>query len=307
MERPKIITVVGPNASGKSALGIKLAKRFNGEIISADSRQVYRGFDLCCGKVTEEEKEEIPHYLLDVRNVGEPFSVCDYQKMAYSSISQIMAKGKVPFIVGGTGLYVRAVVRGYNFEEDSFNTELREKLEKLSLEELQEMLSPDSKAFLSANPSDFNNKRRLIRRIEKDQQGEGLNHNNEPRYDVLQLGISWPKEILHQRIEERLETRIAQGMLEEVKEYLDQGGKPEVLESLGLEYRYILWYLTGKYEFMDEFKAELAREIKHLAKRQMTYFRPDKSIHWLDMSGDYFEQAQLLIKDFFGGEHYGRC
>lgn len=298
VERPKIITIVGANASGKSSLGIALAQSFNGEIISADSRQVYRGFDLCCGKISAKEAKTVPHHLLDIRDIGDSFSVSDYQKMAYSAIAQILDRGKVPFIVGGTGLYVSSVVKGYSFPGEAVDTALRERLEGLSVEELQAVLTPEGRAFLGANQSDFRNKRRLIRSIEKTSRGECLKHDNDPRYNVLQIGILWPKEILHRRIDERLESRIQQGMIDEVKMYLDNGGRQEVLYGLGLEYRYILGYLTGKYQTMDELKLELARAIKRFAKRQMTWFRRDESIHWVDMNADYLGQACSLISDF---------
>lgn len=295
---PKIIAVVGTNASGKSSVGIELAKRFNGEIISADSRQVYKGFDLCCGKITDEESHVVPHHLLNVRAVGEAFSVADYQTMAYSIISEILQRKKTPFIVGGTGLYVSSVVNGYVLQDESGETELRKKLDQLSLEELQSRLSAEGKAFLSANPSDFQNKRRIIRVIEKIASGKPLRYENAPKYNALQLGITWPKETLRQRIDERLETRIKQGMIEEIQDYLNSGGDQNVLYSLGLEYRYILWYLNGKFETKDEFKAELSKAIKLFAKRQMTWFKRDKSIHWIDMTADYSEQSKSLIEGF---------
>ncbi len=298
MKHPKIITIVGTNASGKSSLGIELARNFNGEIISADSRQVYRGFDLCCGKITKEESKMVAHHLLNIKNIDEFFSVSDYQKMAYHSISDILDRGKIPFIVGGTGLYIDSIVKGYEFREETIDTKLREKLEELSVDELQEMLTSESKAFLSTNESDFHNKRRLIRIIEKTAQGECLVSQNNPKYNVLQIGITWSKEILHQRIDERLESRIQQGMINEVKIYLDNGGKQDVLYNLGLEYRYIVDYLTGKYSSLDEFKIELSRAIKRFAKRQMTWFKRDKSINWINMDSDYLEQAYLLVSNF---------
>ena len=298
MGLPKIIAIVGPNASGKSALGIELAKTFNGEIISADSRQIYRGFDLCCGKASLEERKTVPHHLLDIKDIGEPFSVFEYQKAAYSLISQISFRNKTPFIVGGTGLYVRSVVDGYTFREDSAGTELRDKLEGLTADELRAMLTPEGKAFLASNISDSNNKRRIIRILVKTALGEPLGYENAAKYDTLQLGVSWPKEKLHERIDGRLASRIRDGMLEEVKGYLENGGNPKHLYDLGLEYRYILWYLTGRFQSLDEFKLEMSRAIKQFAKRQATWFRRDKSIHWIDMTGDYLGQSHSLIADF---------
>lgn len=297
-ERPKIVAVVGTNASGKSAIGIELAKDFGGEIISADSRQVYKGFDLCCGKVTSEERQIVPHYLLDIKNIGDPFSVSDYQSMVYDVIPRIMQKHKLPFIVGGTGLYVGSIVNGYVFRGETSETKLREELEKLDLDELNARLTPEGKAHLADNPSDRQNKRRVIRVIEKTMNGEPLDNENAARYHVLQIGVTWPKEILHRRIDERLNTRIEQGMIDEVKSYLEDGGNESYLYNLGLEYRYILWYLTGKYQSIEEFKMEMSRAIKRFAKRQMTWFKRDETIHWLDMSSDYLGEARSLIAEF---------
>jgi len=298
MELPKIITVVGTNASGKSSIGIELTKIFNGEIISADSRQIYRGFDLCSGKVTSDERRIAQHHLIDIKDIGEPFSAFAFQEMAYHIISQILKRDKVPFIVGGTGQYVESVVYGYTSPGKSDDMELRNKLDKLPLDELQSMIPP--KAKNSFNQSDFQNRRRLIPAIMKIACGESLDHKNVVRYNSLQLGVTWTKEVLHKLIDERLSSRIRDGMIDEVKMYLDNGGNQEYLYNLGLEYRYILWYLTGKYQSPDEFKLEMSRAIKRFAKRQMTWFKRDKSIQWLDMNKNYLGQASSLISDFLG-------
>ena len=297
---PKIVAIIGTNASGKSSISLDLAKSFNGEIISADSRQVYKGFDLCCGKITPMEAQIVPHHLLDIKPIGEIFSVSDFQRLAYSLIPQIISRGKTPFIVGGTGLYVSSVIHGYELSGEPTDIASREKLINLSLDELKAMLTPEGKAYLDSNPSDSQNKRRIIRVIEKTERGASLGSKNVARYNVLQLGITWPKEILYKRIDDRLESRIQQGMIDEVKDYLDNGGNQRYLYDLGLEYRYILWYLTGKFQSVNEFKLELSRAIKHFSKRQLTWFRRDKSIHWLDMETDYLRQARLLISDFLG-------
>ena len=298
---PKIVAISGTNASGKSDVGIKLAQRYNGEIISADSRQVYRDFDLCSGKVTREEREMAPHHLIDVREVGEPFSVAGFQAEAYELIPQILQRRKLPLIVGGTGLYVSAVVHGYNLREERLDPRLREELEGLTVEELWERMPPAGRDYLSANESDAQNKRRLIRVLEKLHSGLPLQPQNEPRYNALQLGVTWPKEILDRRIDQRLSDRIEQGMVSEVERYLNGGGNPDHLYALGLEYRYILWYLTGKYSGLEEFYQELSTAIKQFAKRQLTWFRRDKSIRWLDMEGDYMAQACALVDAFLDG------
>ena len=300
---PKIVAIIGTNASGKSSVGIELAKRFNGEIISADSRQIYKNFDLCSGKVTAEERKQISHHLIDICNIGDAFSVAEFQNRSYNLIPDIIGRGKLPFIVGGTGLYINSVVYGYVLYNEHQNEAFRLVLESKTLEELLEMLPPDAKNRLKENPSDYANKRRIIRLIEKIESGESLEKKREPRYSALQIGITWPKDILYERIDERLALRIRQGMIEEVQEYINKGGDPDHLYGLGLEYRYILWYLTGKYSSRDEFTDELSKAIKKFAKRQLTWFKRYKSIHWLNMmDNDYIEQASTLIERFLSSK-----
>lgn len=298
-DKSKMVVVVGTNASGKSSLGLKLAKKYDGEIISADSRQIYDGFDLCCGKVTAEERKQVTHHMLDVCQIGDNFSVSDYQKQVYDNVPNIIQRGHRVFLVGGTGLYISSVVNGYSFEKESANPSHREKLNSLSIEELRNLLSPEALQVVKNNPSDFHNKRRIIRFIEKEQNHESLTPHNDPRFDTLQIGVTWPMEVLSQRINERLSLRLEQGMLDEVDNYLKLGGNPDYLYSLGLEYRYIMWYLTGKYQSLDEFYDNMSRAIRQFAKRQLTWFKRDKSIKWIDMESDYFAQACQLIDDFY--------
>lgn len=293
---PKIVVIAGPNASGKSSLGIELAKKYNGEIISADSRQIFCGFDLCCGKVDAEERKMAVHHLLDVANVGDIYTVFDYQRDVYKAIEDITSRGKLPIIVGGTGLYISSVVYGYNFNNKELDIKYRVELEGKSVEELQEMIPSNIKDTL--NNSDFNNKRRLIRILEKLNDGDEINNNNEPKFNALQIGVSWPKEMLHKRIDERLDTRIDEGMIDEIREYLDNGGEAIHLDNLGLEYRYISKYVLGEYETLEEFKGELNRAIKRFAKRQVTWFKKDKNINWVDMTNNPLDQACNLIDEF---------
>ena len=296
-QKQKLITVVGTNASGKSALGIALAQHFNGEILSADSRQIFKGFDLCCGKVTAEERALVPHHMLDLRNVGESYNVADFQSECYRLIPEIAARGHVPFLVGGTGLYVSAVVQGYNMMQGDPDPTLRAELEEKSVEELYALLPKDVLEAVMRNPSDRKNKRRLIRLVEKSRSGESGEHN-EPRYDCLQLGLTWPMEILQQRIDLRLEQRLKEGMLDEVRDYLAAGGEPQALIDLGLEYKFIYRYLSGEYKSEQEFKSALSTAIRQFSKRQLTWFRRDKSIHWLNGGEDYTAEAIRLTEEF---------
>ena len=293
-----VIVISGTNASGKSSLGIELAQKYNGEIISADSRQVIRNFDLCCGKVTTEEKRVVPHHMIDVCDIGDSFSVSDYQKQVYELVPQIIERERLPFIVGGTGLYIDAVAKGYNFNDEAIDYSYRKELESKSVIELQAMLSEIAIEAFRNNNSDFNNKRRLIRIIEKEKNGSLILSNNKPLFDVLQIGVTWPKEMLFKRIDDRLALRIKQGMIDEVKNYLENGGNIEYLYSLGLEYKYIAWYVEGKYSSIDEFSFEMSQAIKKFSKQQIKWFKRNPDIQWVDMTQDYFSEACNLIDEF---------
>ena len=298
IENSNIIVILGTNASGKSSVGIELAKKHDGEIISADSRQIYRGFDLSSGKITSEEAMIVPHHLIDIIDIGTSFSVADYQSRVYDLVPDILHRGHTPFIVGGTGLYIASVTKGYVLSSEVNDTAFFDELNKLTIDELWEMLSPKGVEFLQKNPSDSKNRRRLIRVLQKERNGTPLEPQKAPIFNVLQLGVTWPKDVLHRRIEERLASRIEHGMIDEVFSYMRTGGDPAYLESLGLEYKHLLWLFQGKYASVDDFKSGLAQAIKHFAKKQMTWFRRDKSIVWLDMSGDYADQASKLIESF---------
>ena len=294
---PKLIVIEGTNASGKSALGVELASRFGGEIVSADSRQVFERLDLGSGKITPEEMRGVPHHLLNVRKPSEFFSMADFQRLSYEAIDGIIARGNVPFLVGGTGLYVDAVADGYVLSEKATDLDLRAELETYDTPALYEML----KQKLPDTDVDPKNRHRVMRLLEKLAAGDVAPGTKSPRYSLLKLGVTWPREILKQRIDERLERRLQQGMVDEVKSMLDDGVSEEFLVKLGLEYKYLTWYLTGKigYEQMVE---ELGNAIKRFAKRQMTWFRRDPRIIWLDMNEDPVSRASALISDFLGRE-----
>ena len=297
---PKLIVIEGTNASGKSSLGVTLASQFSGEIISADSRQVYRRLDLGSGKITEEEMKGVPHHLLNVRNPGEFFSMADFQRMAYEAIDGILARGKVPFLVGGTGLYVDAVADGYELSDRAPDHSLRAHFETFDTPTLYEMLVKQ----LPDTDIDPKNRHRVMRALERLAADDWHPTGKKARYTLLKLGVTWPRDILKKRIDERLEKRLREGMVDEVRAMLDEGVSEEFLVKLGLEYKYLTWYLTGKigYEQMVE---ELGNAIKKFAKRQMTWFRRDERIHWLDMTGDPAAEAAGLIRDFLGQDAAG--
>ena len=294
MCKSKLVSVVGTTASGKSSLGIELALHYGSEIVSADSRQVYRHLDLGTGKVTPEETQGIPHHLIDVLDLNQPFSMAEFQTLAYDSIDGIISRGKLPFLVGGTGLYTRSVVEGYELVDAPPNDELRAALADKSADELRHILRGYNVTDLAPDVSE----RRMIRMIEKLSAGFSAENENKPRYDVLQLGITFERDVLYRRILERLDARIEQGMVEEVEHIMRLGATPEFLEGLGLEYRYTYRYLAGKYSSFDEYRDELYREICHFAKRQVTWFKKEKNIVWLDTDENMKEQAIALIDDF---------
>ena len=292
--KPKLIVIEGTNASGKSGLGVELAARYGGEIVSADSRQVFRGLDLGSGKITPEEMRGVPHHLIDVAEPNDFFSMHDFQRLAYEAIDDILVRGKLPFLVGGTGLYVASVTEGYVMSDTAPDLEYRAYLETLETPKLYEML-------LSARPDadvDPKNRNRVMRMLEKIHDGDDHSAPNEPRYDCMKLGVTWDRPVLRARIDERLQRRLDQGMIEEVQRLLDGGASVEFMMKLGLEYRFITRHLTGDLPDRDEMVSLLGTAIKQFAKRQMIWFRRDREIQWLDMTADPVAQACGIIDSF---------
>ena len=277
----KLIVIVGPNASGKSDLAVKLAKKFNGEVVSADSRQVYKGMDIGTGKIIKEEMQGIPHHLLDIASPKRRFSVAQFQKKAIETIKKIQKKGKLPILCGGTGFYIQSVVDGIVIPEVKPDWALRKKLEKKTCEQLYQQLKKlDPRR---AKTIDRKNKRRLIRAIEivlkTKKRVPPL--KNRVMFDTLIIGIKRDKEELKKRIRKRLLRRLKEGMIEEVKSLHKSGVSWKRLEELGLEYRYIAFYLQGKLDY-KEMVSQLQKAIENYAKRQMTWFKRDKRILWIN-------------------------
>ena len=293
---PKLIVIEGTNASGKSGLGVELAKRYHGEIVSADSRQVFRKLDLGSGKITRDEMRGVPHHLIDVCDPGDFFSMADFQKLAYQAIDGILARGNTPFLVGGTGLYVDAVADGYALSDRMPDLAYRAQLETYSTEALYQMLLEK----LPNTEVEKRNRNRVMRILEKLHDGDDVTPSKEPRYQVLRLGVTWDRETLRKRIGERLQRRMQDGMVQEVRDVLDSGVSQEFMIKLGLEYKFITQYLNGQFASEKEMTDLLATAIKQFAKRQMTWFRRNDSIHWLDMTADPIAQACALIDKFEG-------
>lgn len=292
--KPKIIIICGPTSSGKSDVAIRLARKFNGEIISADSRQIYRRMDLGTGKVSgtwNMERstflsENIPHHLIDIADPMEDFNVSHFKKTATKAIEDILSHSKLPIICGGTGFWISALTENMNLPEVKPNEELRNKLRNKSTEELFTMLAeldPER-----AKTIDRNNPVRLIRAIEiattLGTVPKTSTNNLEPSYLFLKIGIDVPREILNEKIKKRLEQRFNEGMIAEVEALHNppagQGVSWEWMEKIGLEYRWIARYLQNKIS-LEEMKEKLYFDIIHYAKRQMTWLKRDKEITWL--------------------------
>jgi tRNA dimethylallyltransferase len=275
----KIIVVCGPTATGKSDYAVALAKKINGEVISADSRQVYRGLNIGSGKITKREMCGVPHHLLDVASPKRVFSVAQYKRLGQKAIADILKRGKVPIICGGSGMYIDALVYDSSFPEVSPNNALRKKLEKLPTEALGEKLqSLDKERF---GEIDANNRVRLIRAIEiATALGTVPKQKRAAAYDVEWIYLDFPDDVLKKRIHDRLFARIRAGMVSEVKKLHAGGVSWKRLEALGLEYRFIAQFLQNK-PFdktqdrisKQEMLIQLELAIWHYAKRQRTWFK----------------------------------
>lgn len=293
----KLIVIEGTTASGKSDLGVLLAERLQGEIVSADSRQVFRGLDIGSGKITKAEMRGVPHHLLDVADPGDFFSAADFQRLAYPAIDGILARGHVPFLVGGTGLYIDAVADGFLFSEKKPDLAYRAELDRLSTPELAQLL----RQTLPDWEVDEKNRNRVMRVLEKYHDGDIDQPGKAPRYEVLRLGVTWDRDEVRRRIDERLERRFASGMTEEIRALLSSGVSAQFLESLGLEYRFITQYVTGQIESFEEMKSLLATAIKQFARRQMVWFRRHRDVIWLDMAADPLREAEEAVRGFLEG------
>jgi len=295
----KLIALVGANASGKSALGVKLAKKFGGDVISADSRQIYRKLDLGSGKITPDEQENITHKMIDIADPGTLYPLFSYQKDAYSAINATLSNHKRPFLVGGTGLYIDAITQGYQLIDTKPDEKLRLTLQKCDLADLQnQLLALDPKA---PDLIDMKNPRRIIRAIEIIRSGHDLTsiRAKRPNYDVLSIGIIWDRDLLRARIQTRLDTRLKQGMIQEVETLLKAGVSYDFFYDLGLEYRFIAQYLNGDFTSYDDFQTKLYFAICQFAKRQYSWFRKDKTIIWHHGDSLDFDRVCDDINRFF--------
>ncbi len=294
--RNKIIVILGPTSSGKSDVAIKLARKFNGEIISADSRQIYKGMDLGTGKVSKAQQRLARHQILDIISPNTEYNVSKFKKDAIYAINCVLQKGELPIICGGTGFWIKSIVDDIDFPEVKPDKDLRKKLEKETAEKLFSLLKkldPER-----AKNIDAKNKIRIIRAIEICKTIGKVPKKTTPniqntKYDFLQIGIDIPKEKLHKKIKTRLEKRFKQGMLREIEKLHKNGVSWKRLESFGLEYRWIARYLQDNIS-RKEMEENLYNNTKNYAKRQMTWFKKDKRIIWLKN----YKEIEKNVKNF---------
>ncbi|MBR5157900.1 MAG: tRNA (adenosine(37)-N6)-dimethylallyltransferase MiaA [Clostridia bacterium] len=305
----KIAVIAGPTATGKTRLAVMLAKRFNGEVISADSMQIYRHMDIGSAKPTKEETEGVPHHLIDVVNPDEPFSVARYVELANLAAQDILSRGKLPIIAGGTGLYISSFIDNVKFTQSQTDFELREKLlkeaEDIGCEALHKRLSQiDPKSAEGIHP---NNVKRVVRALELfETTGLTLSEQNENSktepspYEPIMIALNTEREVLYERINLRVDIMLSCGLLDEIKNLKQMGLAKDMQSMQGIGYKEILSYLDGEIS-LDEATELVKKNSRNYAKRQLTWFKRDERYKWLDcMAEDLFYQAEETVKQAIG-------
>ena len=301
----EVVAIVGPTASGKTALSIKIAKAFNGEIINGDSMQIYKGLDIGTAKVTKEEMEAIPHHLLDFKEPTESFSVAEYQTLVRAKIREIQQRNKLPIIVGGTGLYVQAVLYDFQFTKEDVDEEARKKyydeLAKIGPEAMHERLAKlDPETASTIHP---NNTRRVIRALELvelhgvSKATEELNRGNVPLYNHLIIGMDMDREKLYERINLRVDLMMEKGLLQEVKSLWDRNIR-NVQSVQAIGYKELYAYFDGLLSLEDAIE-QLKQNSRRYAKRQLTYFRNKMDVQWI---GNDWAKIEAFSKKFINQE-----
>ena len=290
MKKEPLVILTGPTAVGKTKLSIELAKQINGEIISADSMQVYRRMNIGTAKITEAEREGIPHHLIDILEPWEDFNVVAFQTYAKQAVKEIRQRGKIPIVAGGTGFYIQALLYGIDFTENESNTELRSHLEAESEKDggiflHQYLMQIDPAAAKAIHP---NNRKRVIRAVEfYELTGQKISeHNDEQRqnesvYNSAYFVLTMNREELYRRIDFRVDQMLQEGLVEEVEALLAEGCRADMISMQGLGYKEIIRYLNKELS-LEEAVYILKRDTRHFAKRQLTWFRREREVIWLD-------------------------
>ena len=301
MKQP-LIVLTGPTAVGKTSLSISLAKAVNGEIISADSMQVYKKMDIGSAKIRSEEMQGIPHYLVDVLEPEEEFHIVKFQQMAKKAMEDIYSRGKIPILVGGTGFYIQAVTKDIDFTEAQQENDYRKELEALAEEKggehLHEMLRKVDP--VSADAIHAHNVKRVIRALEfYHQNGSPISAHNEEQkqhespYNLAYFVLNMPRELLYERIDLRVDQMMKEGLLEEVSRLKKEGCHRGMVSMQGLGYKEILAYLDGEYP-LEEAVRVLKRDTRHFAKRQLTWFRREQEVTWVNKDQFSYQKDQIL-------------
>jgi tRNA dimethylallyltransferase len=299
-----LIVIVGPTAVGKTRLALRLAEEFNGEIVSADSRQVYRGMDIGTAKPTLEERRRVPHHLIDIITPDETFTLAQYQELAYQAIDDVLARGRVPFLVGGTGQYVRAVVEGWGIPKVPPNEELRAELYRQAEIEGQWALHARLREVdpVAAQRIDPRNVRRVVRALEvyleTGQPISELQRKKPPPYRILQIGLTMERQELYRRIDERVDRMIEEGLVEEVRGLVERGYGYELPSMSGLGYQQLGMYLRGLVS-LEEAIQLIKRHTRRFVRHQYNWFRlDDEGIRWFDVLRDPYGEIRELVASF---------
>lgn len=301
-EKKPLVILTGPTAVGKTALSIKLASEIGGEIISADSMQVYRQMDIGSAKIKPEEMDGIPHHLIDILEPEEEFNVCLFEKLALEAMEQIYERGHIPVVVGGTGFYIQALLYQIDFTEEETDTAFRDKLWQLGEEKgnhyLHELLRKVDPA--SAEEIHENNRKRVIRALEfYENSGKPIStHNREQRqktsaYNSCYFVLTDDRKKLYERIESRVDQMLSKGLVDEVRTLKERGCNASMVSMQGLGYKEILEYLDGRCS-LSEAVEKIKKETRHFAKRQLTWFRREKDVIWLDKQAFAYDEDAVL-------------
>lgn len=299
-----LTVIVGPTAVGKTRLAVHLCEELGGEIVSADSRQVYRYMDIGTAKTSEEERRHVPHHLIDILDPDEGFTLAQYQDLAYRAINGVIGRGKVPFLVGGTGLYIKAVTEGFTVPRVEPDPELRRRLYREAAERGRDVLYARLQTVdpLAAAKIAPHNLRRVIRALEVyEETGAPISHwqrKEPPPYRILWIGLTMPRAELYRRIDRRVDRMIEQGLVDEVKSLVKRGYSYDLPSMSGLGYSQIGMYLRGEVG-LEEAVRLIKRDTRRFVRHQYNWFRlDDERIHWFDVSNDPYGEIKALVASF---------